>query len=577
MGTNMKLSNTEIATHIGILSTHADQLLEVTQNIGHEKLGLTIIELKDQLLAPFTFVIVGEVKAGKSSFINALLDTDKEICKVAPMPMTDTIQQIVYGEQEQVTEINPYLKRITQPVEILKEIAIVDTPGTNTIVDHHQEITERFIPYSDLIVFVFEAKNPYRQSSWEFFDYINAEWHRKVIFVLQQKDLLPEADLNININGVIEHARKKGISDPKVFAVSAKLEIDNYHDISGFKEIRAYIEQNITGGKAPVLKYYNNVQTLLTISEKLDESMVNRKKQYDVDIRFRDEIKELIATQELKTKKQIQVLAENLLDSYDNITRQKLSDLEDGLSFMSVVRRSFSSIFGKETSLKDWLSTQSKDFELKLNTSLRDKLQNGIIDVAENIQLMGKLVDNKLRYSETILKNNDEIFADIAERRINVLKDLQQSFSQFMSTAENFYDERMVSESSKMTPNLAAGGGVAIVGVILAAVAQGAVFDITGGVLTATGVLFAGVTLGLNRSKVIHKFEEEIVKGRTKLKDEVSEKLTDYTKRIRHKIEANFFEFDQMLENEGQILAKVHQVQTEVQHFLNSILKNKPF
>jgi hypothetical protein len=188
---------------------------------------------------------------------------------------------------------------------------------------------------------------------------------------------------------------------------------------------------------------------------------------------------------------------------------------------------------------------------------------------------MGKLVDNKLRYSETILKNNDEIFADIAERRIHVLKDLQQSFSQFMSTAENFYDDRMVSESSKMTPNLAAGGGVAIVGVILAAVAQGAVFDITGGVLTATGVLFAGVTLGLNRSKVIQKFKEEIVKGRIKLKEEVTEKLTDYTKRIRHKIEANFFEFDQMLKIEGEVLSNVHQVQSEIQQHLKSIIENK--
>ncbi len=571
----MKNFQNELNAKITSLAYDTDKLLSVTNEIGHEKLKLTLVELRERLNAPFTFVIVGEVKAGKSSFINALLDTDKEICKVAPMPTTDTIQQIVYGEQEQVIDINPYLKKITQPVEILKEIAIVDTPGTNTIVAHHQEITERFIPYSDLIVFVFEAKNPYRQSSWEFFDYINAEWHRKVIFVLQQKDLLPESDLQINIAGVIENAIKKGISDPKVFAVSAKLEIDNYHDISGFKDIRSYIEQNITGGKAPLLKYYNNVQTLLTISEKLDDSLINRKKQYEVDIKFRDEIKELIATQELKTEKQIHVLAENLLDSYDNITRQKLTDLEDGLSFMSVVRRSFSSIFGKESSLKDWLNTQSKDFELKLNTSLRDKLQNGIIDVAENIQLMGKLVDNKLRYSETILKNNDEIFADIAERRIHVLQDLQQSFSQFMSTAENFYDDRMVSESSKMTPNLAAGGGVAIVGVILAAVAQGAVFDITGGVLTATGVLFAGVTLGLNRSKVIQKFEEEIVKGRIKLKEEVTEKLTDYTKRIRHKIEANFFEFDQMLKIEGEVLSNVHQVQSEIQQHLKSIIENK--
>lgn len=556
--------NDALHQKISKLTISVDKLIDVTKEVGHDKLEITLGELRNQLEAPFTFVIVGEVKAGKSSFINALLDTDREICKVAPSPMTDTIQQIVYGTEEKIEIINPYLKKIFQPVEILKEIAIVDTPGTNTIVEHHQEITEKFIPYSDLIVFVFEAKNPYRQSSWEFFDYINAEWHRKIIFVLQQKDLLPEADLGINYNGVVEHAIKKGIENPNVFAVSAKLEQEDYHDISGFKEIRKYIGDNITGGKAPELKFQNNINTLLTISLKLDESMKTRIRQYELDVKFRSEIRELIDTQHIKTEKQITVLAENLLDSYDNITRQKLSDLEDGLSFMSVVKRSFSSIFGKESSLKEWLSTQAKDFELKLNTSLRDKLQNGIIDVAENIQTMGKLVDNKLRYSETILKNNDEIFADIAERRINVLKDLQQSFNQFMNKAENFYDEGMVSESSKMTPNLAAGGGVAIVGVILAAVAQGAVFDITGGVLTAVGVLFAGVTLGLNRSKVINKFEEEIVKGRSKMKDEVTEKLSDYTSRIKHKIEANFFEFDQMLDKEGLTIQRVNKVQSEI-------------
>jgi len=544
----------------------------VTKEIGHDKLESTLVELKNQLESPFTFVIVGEVKAGKSSFINALLDTDREICKVAPMPMTDTIQQIVFGEHEFVETINTYLKKVYLPVDILKEIAIVDTPGTNTIVAHHQEITERFIPYSDLIVFVFEAKNPYRQSSWEFFDYINVEWHRKIIFVLQQKDLLPEDDLKINFAGVIEHAKKKGITDPKVFAVSAKLEQSDFHDISGFKEIRNYINDNITNGKAPELKFRNNINTLLTISHKLDDSMKTRIHQYDIDMKFRAEIRELIDSQHLKTNKQIDVLSNNLLDTYDNITRQKLSDLEDGLSFLSVVKRSISSIFGKESSLKEWLTTQAKDFELKLNTSLRDKLQNGIIDVAENIQIMGKLVDSKLRYSETVLKNNDEIFADIAERRINVLKDLQQSFSQFMNTAENFYDEGMVSESSKMTPNLAAGSGVAIVGVILAAVAQGAVFDITGGVLTAVGVLFAGVTLGLNRSKVIHKFEEEIIKGRLKMNDDVSEKLSDYTQRIRHKIEANFFEFDQLLEKEGQTIERVNKIQNEIEIELKAML-----
>lgn len=570
----MALSNKDISNRLIKLTFTVDTLLDITKEIGHESLKETLEEFRNHLEAPFTFVIVGEVKAGKSSFVNALLESDKEICKVAPMPMTDTIQLIVYGDEETVTEINPYFKRISQPIDVLKEIAIVDTPGTNTIVEHHQEITERFIPYSDLVVFVFEAKNPYRQSSWDFFDFINVEWHRKTIFVLQQKDLVPEADLQINIRGVIEHAKAKGFEDPKVFAVSAKLENDKYFDISGFKEMREYISKNITGGKAPILKLENNISTLQMISQKLDDSMADRKTQYQLDKEFRAEIEDIIDGQHLKTSKQIDVLTDSLLDSYDNITHQKLGDLQSGLSFFSVVKRSFSSIFGKESGLKEWLNNQASDFELRLNTTLREKLQNGIIDVAENIQMMGKLVDSKLRQSQTVLKNNDEIFADIAERRIHVLKDLQQSFSQFMNKAENFYDEKLLTESSKMTPNLAAGSGIAIVGVILAAVTQGAVFDITGGVLTAVGVLFAGVTLGLNRSKVIKKFEYEITKGREKIHQEVSSILMDYTKRIKNKINSNFFEFDRLLESEGETLARVDKVQKEVQDSLKEMAKS---
>src|SRR5213075_2104525 len=45
-------------------------------------------------------VIVGEVKAGKSSFINALLRED--VCEVAPGPCTERIQELVYGPQWKV-------------------------------------------------------------------------------------------------------------------------------------------------------------------------------------------------------------------------------------------------------------------------------------------------------------------------------------------------------------------------------------------------------------------------------------------------------------------------------------------
>ena len=546
------------------LSRTIDQLATLTNMVHNPEMKDTLKRLQMQLEAPFTFVIVGEVKAGKSSFVNALLDAGKDICKVAPSPMTDTIQQIIYGEEEAVISINEHIKKITQPLDILKEIAIVDTPGTNTIVDHHQEITERFIPFSDLIIFVFEAKNPYRQSAWQFFDFINEEWHKKIIFVLQQKDLMNEEDLQINVNGVREQAVKKGITNPNVYAVSAKLEQENQKEISGFINIRKYIAEHITGGKAPYLKLKNSIETSTRINATINDSIALRKKQYELDLIFREDIQKTLDQQEQKTKNQVNLLVENLLATYDKITVQKETELHKGLSVFTVLRKSIGSIFSKEGSINEWLTSQSKDFELQLNTSLKEKLNAGIIDVADNIQMMGKIVDSKIKTSETVLTNTDMIFADIAERRANVLKDLHQSFAQFMNKSENFYDQSLVKESSKMAPNLAAGGGIAVVGMIITALVNGAVFDITGGILTTVGIFFASISLGLNRRKILNKFREEINKGHQKLQTEVTDKLNSYTTRIKHRITDNFITFDSHLANEKEVLTKLDELSSTI-------------
>jgi hypothetical protein len=43
------------------------------------------------------------------------------------------------------------LVNIYVPVEWLKELNLVDTPGTNAIIRMHQQITEHFIPQSDMV------------------------------------------------------------------------------------------------------------------------------------------------------------------------------------------------------------------------------------------------------------------------------------------------------------------------------------------------------------------------------------------------------------------------------------------
>ena len=554
--------NQNFKNHRNQITQIVKELHDLTIDIHHDELEKVVSDLRNRINEPFMFVIVGEVKVGKSSFVNALLSADKEICKVSPAPMTDTIQQIIYGEKEETIIVNPFLKKIFQPIEILKEIAIVDTPGTNTIVDQHQEITERFIPASDLIVFVFESKNPYRQSAWDFFNFIHEDWRKKIIFILQQKDLMPLEDLQVNIQGVRDFAIKKGITEPNIFAVSAKMELEHQYEESGYLPLRNYIKENITGGKAPILKLQNNIATSKNINERIYKGVADRRNQWEADVVFRKDIRETLDSQSVKSSVQVDQLVENLLSTYDRITFKKQTELSQGLSFFSLLRRQFTSMFSKKQNSQKWLDDLATSFDQELNSELKNKLQDGVVDIADSIQQMGKMIDLKIQSSHTILKNNHEIFSDIAERRSNVLSDLQKEFSKFMSKSENFTDQELFGGSENLVPNLATGSGIAAVGIILSTVLSGMVADVTGGILTTVGLLFAGVSVGKKKRQVLGSFKETIAKGRLQLENEVTEKLKTYIDNIKNKIDSNFHNFDKLIETEEeqvQVLENKHQ------------------
>src|SRR5688500_11295301 len=372
------------------------RLQQFTGRINHPDTGRILADLRDRIEEPFMFVIVGEVKSGKSSFINALLE-DPDLCAVAPSPMTDTIQQIMHGDEYRVEEVSPFLKRIFKPDEILRDIAIVDTPGTNTIIKHHQEITERFIPGADLVIFVFEAKNPYRQSAWEFFDFMHAEWHKKIIFILQQKDLMDRADLDINIQGVVSHALQKGIKEPVVFAVSAKDELVGNFEVSGFEPLKKYILEQVTGGKAQKQKLISLIDTTHNIMRKIQAGVDLRKQQLEADLKFREEINWTLTDHGQRSKHQSDILVENLMNAYDRVKDKYEDELREGLSFFSVLKRSLSGIFSKSQSLKTWLEDFTGRLRTDFGTGMQDKINDRVLDLAESIQQMAHTVDLQIR------------------------------------------------------------------------------------------------------------------------------------------------------------------------------------
>ena len=75
------------------------------------------------------------------------------------------------------------------PNEFLREIAIVDTPGTNAIIRHHEELSRGFVPRSDLVLFVTSAERPLTESERGYLELIR-DWGKKILLVINKADLL---------------------------------------------------------------------------------------------------------------------------------------------------------------------------------------------------------------------------------------------------------------------------------------------------------------------------------------------------------------------------------------------------
>ena len=105
----------------------------------------------------FLLVIVGEFNSGKSAFINALLGA--ELSEEGVTPTTSRITVLRHSPEPVQRERRDGVLEKGYPNAFLHEIAIVDTPGTNAIIRHHEELSRGFVPRSDLVLFVTSARS----------------------------------------------------------------------------------------------------------------------------------------------------------------------------------------------------------------------------------------------------------------------------------------------------------------------------------------------------------------------------------------------------------------------------------
>lgn len=182
-----------------------------------ETLGQSIQQL-DEL---FLLVVVGEFNAGKSAFINALLG--QKLLLEGVTPTTTQINILRFGENTARQVVDENLHILTQPVDLLAEISIVDTPGTNAIIRAHETITSQFVPRSDLVLFITSADRPFTESERAFLERIR-DWGKKVVIVINKIDIFQSQD---DLAQVEKFVRENGRSllgvTPETFPVSSRL------------------------------------------------------------------------------------------------------------------------------------------------------------------------------------------------------------------------------------------------------------------------------------------------------------------------------------------------------------------
>ena len=198
----------------------------------------------------FLLVIVGEFNSGKSAFVNALLGA--EVSKEGVTPTTDTITLLRYAEEPEERERRDGVLERGHPNEFLREVAIVDTPGTNAIIRHHEELSRGFVPRSDLVIFVTSADRPLTESERGYLELVR-DWGKKIVLVVNKADLLGEDGKVEQVRRFVEEGLRSALGlSPPVFFVSSLLarrgkdatsamERDALLGVSGFADLEAFV------------------------------------------------------------------------------------------------------------------------------------------------------------------------------------------------------------------------------------------------------------------------------------------------------------------------------------------------
>lgn len=501
------------------LETALAKLLKLGSEMRRDPATLdTLHGLLTDIREPLLFVVVGEVKAGKSSLLNALFG--QEFAKVDVLPATDRVYIFRHDEQEKSVEVSPQLTERYLPISFLRDFNVVDTPGTNTMVAEHQTITEGFVPRADIVLFVFSVVNPWSQSAWELLSFVQKKWLKNVVFVLQQADLRESSEIEIIQRHLRDTAMQKLGFAPPVFAVSARkallarttgLDKEQLWRESGFGPLEAQINQMVTESGVRLMKLQSTARTAGVILQEIADEIDGAVETILRDEKHLARVHEVVQVRKDQTLRQVAGFLRGVEQACRECARQGTLLLEEKLSFW----RTWRLVWSRE----QWQHEFQTEVETKLQQTVGPQVENAIQLMETDLrslwpQLQDTIEANFASEGKTRMR---KAAPDFARQRRELLQGIELTLVE--RVAGKGVEEqlgRMFRETAawlRLPVGVAAAGGIVTV---IVAMSSAAVADVTG-VLAASAAVIGTIVAFTQRRKILAAYEREMDKKREEL------------------------------------------------------------
>jgi small GTP-binding protein len=198
-----------------------------------------LLDAADDLREMFLLVaVIGEFNAGKSTFINALLG--EPLLPSGITPTTDAIELVRYAAAPNRTpklREGAAIREWEHPATGGTGIAIVDTPGTGSVFQQHEDIAKSFLHRSDLVVFIISAKRAFADTERLYLE-LARSYGKKIVVVINQTDLLDDSERQQVREFVRQQVDQMLGLRPPIFMISAKQALQRAYQGGVFAALR---------------------------------------------------------------------------------------------------------------------------------------------------------------------------------------------------------------------------------------------------------------------------------------------------------------------------------------------------